>query len=84
MWSDIWFSYQFYNQDNYNNLGKVCKDHPKAMKTVRNFWSIEPTTIPTQYSNNCAEWPIKVMQDLLPLCKNIEKMTIKFILKNEQ
>lgn len=83
-WSDIWFSGQVYNQDNYNNLAAVCKDHSKAIKTLRTFWSVEPTPIPTQRSNICAERAIKVLQDLLPLCKSIEKINIKFLLTNEQ
>ena len=82
-WSDIWFSGQVYNQDNYNNLAAVCKDHSKAIKTLRTFWSVEPTPIPTQRSNNCAEHAIKVLQNLLPLCKSIKKITIKFLLTNE-
>ncbi|ESO10204.1 hypothetical protein HELRODRAFT_168084 [Helobdella robusta] len=82
-WSDIWFSGQVYNQDNYNNLAAVCKDHSKAIKTLRTFWSVEPTPISTQRSNICAERAIKVLQDLLLLCKSIEKINIKFLLTNE-
>ncbi|ESN98197.1 hypothetical protein HELRODRAFT_184781, partial [Helobdella robusta] len=47
-WSDIWFSGQVYNQDNYTNLAAVCKDHSKTIKTLRTFWSVEPTPISTQ------------------------------------
>ena len=54
------------------------------MKTLRNIWLIEPTPIPTQHSNIYAERAIKVMQDLLRLCKSIEKINIKFILSNER
>ena len=25
--NDVWFSSKLYNQDNYNNLAKVCKNH---------------------------------------------------------
>ncbi|ESN93067.1 hypothetical protein HELRODRAFT_189670 [Helobdella robusta] len=46
-WSDIWFSGQVYNED---NLAAVCKNHSKAIKTLRTFWSVEPTPIPTQRS----------------------------------
>jgi len=82
-WSDIWFSGQYYNPDNFDNLAEVCQNHSKALKSLRNFWSVEPTPIPTQRSNICAERAIKVMQDLLPLCKSIDKLSIKFLLSNE-
>ena len=81
-WSDIWFSGQYYSPDNFDNLAQVCQNHSKALKSLRNFWSVEPTPIPTQRSNICAERAIKVMQDLLPLCKSIDKLNIKFLLSN--
>ena len=68
IWSDIWFFSQFYNQNNYNNLGKVYKDHSKAMMFLRSFWSTELTPIPTLHSNICAGQAIKFIQDLLPVC----------------
>lgn len=83
-WSEIWFSSQFFNLADFDNLSEACKDHPKALNSLRKFWSTEPTPIPTQRSNICAERAIKVMQDLLPLCKSSEKLNVKFLLTNAQ
>jgi len=81
-WADIWFSAQSFNPDDFDNLSEVCKQHPKALKSLKKFWSKDPTPIPTQRSNICAERAIKVMQDLLPLCRSTEKLNIKFLLTN--
>ena len=83
-WSDIWFSAQFFNPANFDHLSEACQEHPKALKSLRRFWSREPTPIPTQRSNICAEQAIKVMQDLLPLCTSTERLNIKFLLTNTQ
>lgn len=81
-WADIWFSAQCFNPADFDNLSEACKEHTKALKSLRKFWSTEPTPIPTQRSNICAERAIAVMQDLLPLCKSTEKLNIKFLLTN--
>lgn len=81
-WADIWFSAQCFNPVDIDNLSEACKEYPKALKSLRKFWSTEPTPIPTQRSNICAERAIKVMQELLPLCKSTEKLNIKFLLTN--
>ena len=78
-WSDIWFSAQFFNPVDFDHLSEACQEHPKALKSLRKFWSREPTPIPTQRSNICAERAIKVMQDLLPLCRSTERLNIKFL-----
>ncbi|GLV34038.1 hypothetical protein CBL_05058 [Carabus blaptoides fortunei] len=83
-WADIWFCDQCFNITDFDNLSEACKGHPKAINSLKKFWSREPTPIPTQPSNISAERAIKVMQELLPLCKSIEKMDIKFILTNVQ
>jgi len=83
-WADIWFSAQCFNLADFDSVSEACKEHPKALKSLKKFWSTEPTPIPMQPSNICAERAIKVMQDLLPLCKSTEKLNIKFILTNPQ
>ena len=83
-WSDIWFSAQFFNPANFDHLSEACQEHPKALKFLRRYWSREPTPIPTQRSNICAERAIKVMQDLLPLCTSTERLNNKFLLTNTQ
>ena len=75
-WSDIWFSAQFFNLANFDHLLEACQEHPKALKSLRRFWSREPTPIPTQRSNSRAEREFKVMQDLLPLC-TFNKYTVE-------
>ena len=54
-WSDIWFSAQFFNPADFDHLSEACQKHPKALKSLRKFWYREPTHIPTQQSNICAE-----------------------------
>ena len=83
-WSDNWFSAQFFNPANFDHLSEACQEHPKALKSLRRFWSREPTPIPTQRSNICAERAIKVMQDLLPLRTSTERLNTKFLLTNTQ
>ena len=63
--NDIWFSAPFFNLADFDHLSEACQEHPKALKSLRKFCSKEPT----QRSNICAERAIKVMQDLLPLCR---------------
>ena len=77
-WSDIWFSAQFFNLADFGHLSEACQEYPKALRSLRKFWSREPTPIPTQRSNICAERAIKVMQDVLPLCRSTESLNIQF------
>ena len=54
-WSDIWFSAQFFNPADFDHLSEAYQEHPKALMSLRKFWSREPTPMPTQPSNICAE-----------------------------
>ena len=83
-WSDNWFSAQFFNPADFDRPSEACQKHPKALKSLRKFWSREPTPIPTQRLNIYPERAIKVMQDLLPLCRSTERLNIKFFLTNAQ
>ena len=83
-WGDIWFGGNYFNPADFVNLLEACNEHPKALKSLKRFWSTEPTPIPTQRSNICAERAVKVMQDLMPLCHSIEKLNIKYLLSNTQ
>ena len=38
-WSNIWFSAQFFNPADFNHLSEACQEHPKALKSLRKFWS---------------------------------------------
>ena len=79
-WSDIWFLAQFFNPADFDYLSEACQEHPKALKSLRKFWSREPT----QRSNICAERAIKVMQNLLPLSRSTERLNIQFLITNTQ
>ena len=81
-WADIWFSAQCFNPADFDTLSEACKEHAKALKSLKKNSSTEPTPIPTQRSNICAERAIKVMQDLLALCTSTEKLNLKFLLTN--
>ena len=75
---------KFFDPAGFDHLSEACQEHPIALKPLRKFWSREPTPIPTQRSNICAERAIKVMQDLLPLCRSTERLNIKFLFTNAQ
>ena len=79
-WSDIWFSDMQYSEHDFQNLEQAITS-TSAMKTLKTFWSHEPSRIQgIQRSNICAERAIKVMQEIHP--RDIDKMNYRFILQN--
>ncbi len=83
-WSDFWFGDHLFDPNNYDQLETLCAEFKKALKSVKTFWSQEPSPIPTQRSNICAERGIKILQDLKPLCKSQQKLNLRFVLSNKK
>jgi len=83
-WADYWFTDQMYNENDFKNLSKTLHPYKKALQSLKNHWKQEPSVLEIPRSNQCAERAIKVMQKLYTVCRNKEKLQLRFILSNKK
>ena len=84
-WAEFWFTDQSYQHDDFNKLKEMLKPykrrqiHYKGIGTKRP----DPSVLDIPKSNQCAECSIKVIQELYYMCKNKDKLQLRFILSNK-
>lgn len=83
-WAEYWFTNQMYNKNDFSNLSEILKPYKKASNTLKSHWKQEPSVLNIPRSNQCAERAIKVMQELYAVCRNKDKLQLRFILSNRQ
>ncbi len=84
IWADLWFSDQKYRDTDYTIMRDALRAYPKALATLEKFWKQEPSRLNIARSNQCAERGIKIMQELYGICRNKEKLSLRFILSNKK
>ena len=83
-WAHYWFTNQMYNENDFKNLSEILKPYKKAMQVFENHWKQEPSVLKIPRSNQCAERAIKIMQKLYAVCRNKDKLKLRFILSNKE
>lgn len=82
-WSEIWFSDHTFNKNNFATLQKSLAGFTKPNECFLRHWVNKPSAIEeVQRSNICAERAIKIVQDILPLCKSSHTLNLKLISYN--
>ena len=82
-WAEFWFTDQSYQHDDFNTLKEMLKPCKKVSYTLQRHWNPDPSVLDIPKSNQCAERSIKVIQKLYYMCKNKDKLQLRFILHNK-
>ena len=61
----------------------MLKPYNKASNTLQRHWSPDPSVLDIPRSNQCAERSIELMRELYYMCKNKDKLQLRFILSNK-
>ena len=62
----------------------MLKPYKKASNTLQRHWNPDPSVLDIPRSNQCAERSIEVMRELHYMCKNKDKLQLRFILSNKR
>ena len=82
-WAEFWFTDQRYQHDDFNKLKETLKPCKKVVNTLQRYWDPDPSVLDIPRSNQCADRSIKVMHESYYMCKNKDKLQLRFILSNK-
>ena len=82
-WAEFWFTDQRYQHDDFNKLKEMLKPYKKALYILQRHWNPDSSVLDIPRSNQCAERSIEVMEELYYMCKNKDKLQLRFILSNK-
>lgn len=77
-WSDVWFSNHNFDSNHFGIINEALENFPKAKTCFNKHWIKEPSAIPCQRSNICAERGVKIIQNIYPFCKSVRALNLKF------
>ena len=66
----------------FQKLDKIAETLQEGVK-LQKHWNLDPSILDIPRSNQCAECSIKVMQELYSVCKNKDKLQLRFILSKK-
>ena len=72
----------FFTGQRYQKLDRIAETLQEGVKLQRH-WNPDFSVLDISRSNQCAERSIKVMQELYSICKNKDKLQVRFILSNK-
>lgn len=82
-WGKVWFSDHKFDVTAFNFLRTITTPYPKALKSLKTSWSVDPSPIDSERTNTCAERAVKAIQELKPMCRSAATLNSRFFLSNK-